>query len=360
MIEIKNYNSLDAILVEDDYIYVVFITEEFIPKVDYIIEKFKGKEFYGVIVPHIIVNKDVFYSSVSVMKLDKDCSLLRVLNMKELKDEEIEFLKGIESRTILLFVDGISKYFENLINNINGILDKSIKVIGAGLGYKDFSHKFTIFDQDNRYTDHSLIIGLEQNIRMGFSHGWKPIYGPLVVTKSQENILYELNGEPAFEIYKSVLKEIDGESITEDNFVEIARNYPFAMLSFSNEDLIIRDPIRVNSDGSIQIVSSINEMESLYIMKGEKDELIESSCRFAKDLFVNNSGGIGLIFDCISRLIFLGDDFKKEIEAIYRCSKLENLELFGVSSIGEITNSKFSDIKIFNKITLMGIVDGKR
>ena len=98
--------------------------------------------------------------------------------------------------------------------------------------------------------------------------GGNQLYNPLVVTKSKENILYELNGEPAFEIYKKVLYEIDEQVITKENFFKIAKNYPFAMLSFSNEDLIVRDPVKANDDGSIQIVSSINEMESLYIMRG--------------------------------------------------------------------------------------------
>lgn len=359
MIEITNYNNIDNILVEDDKNYIIFITEDFISKIDDIRKKFKNINFYGVIVPHIIVNKDFFYSSIAVMKLERTNIQLKILNMAELSSEEKLFLSNINKNSIILFVDGISKYFKNLINNLNNILDKNIKVIGAGLGYKDFSHKFTIFDEDKTYVDHSLIIGIDQNIYMGFSHGWKPIYGPLVVTKSKENILYELNGEPAFEVYKKVLKEIDNQDINKENFFEIAKNYPFAMLSFANEDLIVRNPVSINDDGSIQIVSSIDEMESLYIMKGEKDKLIESSCKFANELFVCNSKGISLIFDCISRLIFLGDEFKKEIETIYKCGKQENLKLFGISSIGEITNLKFSDIKIFNKTILMGIIDDK-
>lgn len=268
MIEIKNYNSIDEIKIEEEDNYIVFITEDYILKLENIREKFKNRTFYGAVVPYIITNKSIFYSSIAVIKLKKEKSLFKLLNMKEISNDEKKFLENINSKSILLFVDGLSRYFEKLVNNLNDSLNKRVKVIGAGLGYKDFSHKFTIFDKDDTYKDHSLITGIDQNIRMGFSHGWKPIYSPLVVTKSKENILYELNGEPAFEIYKKVLYEIDEQVITKENFFKIAKNYPFAMLSFSNEDLIVRDPVKANDDGSIQIVSSINEMESLYIMRG--------------------------------------------------------------------------------------------
>ncbi len=347
--KIEIFEHFDEVKLIENREYVIFITEEFIED----IEKLKKKEFkvYVIVVPYIIYNKKCLDKGVMIWEIED--GRVKIFDMQ--KDFEYNF----KNNSIIVFCDGISAYFENFIDRLNNKINANEKVLGAGIGYKDFSHKPTIFDGKSFLKDQALIIGLDLDFDIDFSYGWKPLYGPLVATKTKDNILYELNSEPAFDVYKKILKEIEDVEIDKDNFFDIAKSYPFAIMSYSMDNLIIRDPIGVNEDGSIQIVSSIDEMESLYIMKGNKKELIDSSCRFADRLFKNSSKRKAFIFDSISRVIFLGNDFNKEIESIFTCSHKNNLEIVGIASIGEITNIHFDKIKILNKTNLIGAYNEK-
>ena len=150
------------------------------------------------------------------------------------------------------------------------------KVMGTGVGSRNLVPQACIFDHKEVYQNHALLIGTSFKLDLGVRHGWHPLYGPLVVTKSEKNLVYEINGEPAFEVYKQALKEKEQVEITPKNFTEIARAYPFGIASFKEDEFIIRDPISVNPDKSLTIVSSIPAFSTVFIMKGTPSNLINA------------------------------------------------------------------------------------
>ncbi|GAB6045797.1 FIST N-terminal domain-containing protein [Caminibacter profundus] len=352
MISLNVYKTLSKIKVKKGEKYILFLTEEFLNDLPKIQEKFINTDFKGAIIPYFILNNKLINKGIAVLKFNKKESYSLIVSMKEFKEKE--YLLKNKRKSFFIFVDGLSEYFEHFIDSLNEFIDENTYILGGGVGYKNLLSKPTIFDKNGIYKDHALIIGTNFKISIGISHGWKPIYGPLVVTKAKNNIIYELNNEKAFDVYQKIIYDIENVEIKPDDFYSIAMKYPFGISNFFNEEYIIRDPIQVKSDKSLQIVSSVKEMDTLYIMKGEKENLINSTCDMSKKLFTTFPTNESLIIDCISRVLFLQDAFEKEIEAVYNCSENNNLKLFGFTSIGEITNYGQDKITIFNKTTLLG------
>ena len=344
--EVEVYSSVEEIEIKNNK-YFILITEEFVKDIPKLRKKLKDVEFKGAIVPYLIFQKNLINKGIILISF-KNFEMV-IVSMKQLN------CKIYKSNSIYCFVDGLSAYMESFFEEINSQIGDDTIVFGGGVGYKNFEHKEVIFDKENFYKDHAVLIYTNVKTIIDYAHGWKPLYGPFVVTKVDKNILYELNGENAFNVYKETLKKFANIEVNENNFSEISKSYPFGIFNFSDENFIIRDPIKIYDKNAIQIVSSVKEMDTLYIMSGNKNDLINSACALSRRVFksitkVNNA----LLLDCISRVIFLENRFEEEIQNIYKCAEIKNINLVGFTTIGEITNYGYDNIKVLNKTTLLG------
>jgi hypothetical protein len=90
-------------------------------------------------------------------------------------------------------------------------------------------------------------------------------------------------------------------------------------------------------------------------LKGNPDNLVEAAGRTARSLSVmqmQEENGSVLLFDCISRALFLGDDFSKELESIGN-NLYKKDAFFGALTIGEICSNPNGQVKFLNKSTVL-------
>ena len=354
LLDLEVFTSIEEVNYEKNERYMVFITEDF--KEDYLkfFENSNHAVQAGVIVPHLIVNTQLIHSGIALLKLKQSNTFVELLDMHEPVQKLIEKISEYDVQNLFLFVDGLSSHFETFISNINEELDSDkVSVVGSGVGVKDLTAQPVVFNRTGIFQNHAIALGTNLTFTGSVQHGWHSMYGPLVVTKSKDNIIYELNGQNAFDVYKKTLEELEGVSISSKNFFEIAKSYPLGVMTFSDSEFIIRDPISVNADGSIVIVSSVEEYNSLFIMKGEKKTLIDSSKKLSDEVFAKTNSQSAILFDCISRVLFLEEEFQEELTALFPQNR-PDCQLFGLTCIGEITNINFNSIKILNKTTLLG------
>jgi hypothetical protein len=346
--KITYYHSLEEIKTSGNYPLLYLVTET----IDMAELRAKVQQpFYGAIVPHIIANNQLYHDGILEISFDDhDNVTFYLLDMK--KRPNVQFKPN---STLMMFSDLLNSFFEPFLEQLGRLLTTQT-IFGSGVGGRSLTPIPSIFDQNQSYQCYSLIVEIKAPIYVGVKHGWKPLYGPLVVTKSKDNIIYELNNEPAFEVYAKVLRDIDDQEITVDNFFDIAKAYPFGILSYTRNEFIVRDPLQPTDEQALLMVSSIEPNETVYIMKGDHTGLIEAAVDNARLTLSPHPSHIHLLFDCISRVLYMGDDFIKEIEAI--AAETSGMKpIFGITSIGEITNEGFSSIKIFNKTNLLGSID---
>lgn len=343
--KITYYTDIQEIEINKDVSYLYFITE------DINLEELRllnNSTFFGAIVPHLIVKENLYESGIlQVVFNNNELIDFYILDMKKASIPSFN-----DSSTLIILSDTLNEYFEPFIHTLNEKISTQ-KVFGSGVGSKQFIPIASLFDNRGCYETHSLIIEISLAIQIGVKHGWEAIYGPLVVTKSKNNIIYELNNEPALDVYRKILKDLDGLELKEDNFFDITKAYPLGILSYTQNEFIIRDPLQIIDEDAILMVSSIKENETVYIMKGEHSNLIEAASLNTKNIVSNNPNNVYLLFDCISRVLYMDKDFKKELKAVSSLVS-EGTSLYGITSIGEFTNNGFSEIKIFNKTNLIG------
>jgi hypothetical protein len=170
------------------------------------------------------------------------------------------------------------------------------------------------------HTGTVVALGMKGNIKMGIGikHGWTPIGIPRKVTKSKGAILYELDGRPAINIYEEYFGDLANEIKTE-KLAKLAITYPLGMRIEGHDEMLIRDALTVDNDGSITCTAEIPEGSEIQLMIGSHEEAIKVANEAAKKAIGDLEGSsvkAVLVFSSIARWKLFGDRAGEEIVAI--------------------------------------------
>jgi len=252
----------------------------------------------------------------------------------------------------LMFYDALINNVEDFIDCLFECLDHGITIAGGGAGNIDFIQRPCLFTNSGLLANAVLLVSLPRKLTTSVAHGWTKIEGPFLVSEAQGKTVQSLNYRPAFEVYSEIIESTSDHKFQADNFFDIAKNFPLGIEDINN-NLIVRDLI-LTTNNHLQLIGSIPVNSMVYILGGDTNKLISSSEKAAINLFstpTKSTTQISMVFDCISRVVFMEDEFDKELQIINKYCPSSSL--FGVLSIGEIANSESSAIRLLNKSTVI-------
>lgn len=252
-------------------------------------------------------------------------------------------------RALLVLENFDSPITTEVIQGATDVLGPLCPLIGGADG-----HRFR-FLNDQIIADElvAALLCSSRPIGIGVAHGWTPCERPLVVTRSAGNLIYELDGQPAFEAYRQMWAE-EAFDLTSEQFPAFAAAHPFGLPRASGEYLI-RDPYRVHPDGAIECAAVVPEHSVAHVMNGEPDTLL-AAARAAAARAVESLAGhppaAAFIFDCISRLQYLREKALAEIEGIRDVIGRE-IPVIGMFSYGEIAPPPESGLTVLHNKTVV-------
>lgn len=315
-----------------------------------------NKPVFGGVFPELIYNSERYNEGVMFLEINYSVSP-SVINLKS--DNIDTYIQQIansaseinfEYNSIYVFLDAFSSNKLSFVNALYDFFGTTVKYIGGGAGRLSFKQEPCLIKGSEIYADSALVVFSAKDHSIGVAHGWEPISEPIKVSKAEKNIVYELNWKPAFEVYKNIVESHSNQKFTTDNFFDIAKSYPLGISKLDTE-LIVRDPLFVGDNNSLVIVDEVPQGDFVQILNGNKDSLIKSA-GIASDTAINRASDNDLsamfCIDCISRVLYLQNDFGSEIQKI---SDRNNLN--GILTIGEIANSGDGYLDIFNKTVVV-------
>ncbi len=318
---------------------------------------------FGGIFPAVIHDNKKMDKGTIVVGLHTTPDVYRVTDLSTSSqglDEAIEKITPASdnAKTMFVFIDGYSQKICSLIDSLYTIFGLQFNYIGGGAGSinpsaLDMTNTPCIMTNNGLIKDSAVLALVDIESGVGASHGWHKISGPYKVTETSGNEIKSLDWRPAFELYKEVINKHCGKTITNENFFDVAKSFPFGISRLGSE-IIVRDPFTVEGD-SLIVATEIPQESFVDILAGNTESIIHAaklSYKEARDSYHGESEKTILLIDCISRALFLGDDFDLEIEAV----RPNNLPLIGVLSLGEIANSGKSYMELYNKTCVVGIL----
>lgn len=294
----------------------------------------KGIFKHGFAILLISLNPQTFLNFASIKDLSKKTPIAAG---RELGEKLLYGCKDVRRSLSLIFSDGLATDLTSLINGLQENLGRSFPLIGASASDNfAFAKTFQYFNNEV-LTDSccGLLFGGKINFGLGIKHGWKALGKIRCVTKSEGNIIKEIDGEPAVKLYEDYLAKSTLELAKELRRISIF--YPIGIYLQGEKEYLLRNIISIKDDGSLVTQGDIPQDSQIRLMIGTKDSCLAAtaaSCEEAKKNLGSQKTKFVMVFDSASRFTLLGRQYTKELETIKTVFG-ENTPLMGIYTYGE-------------------------
>lgn len=339
-------------LFSKDHLNLVLVAENTALDLLSLIEEAKknGIQIAGGIFPGLIHDCDRQDRGLIIQYLDINSKVSVDTHLTELKSQKKLPEWSQEYHSALILIDGLSAGISNFLESVYEFYGNKLTYVGAGCGSLSLMQKPCLFTNDGVFFDAAILIMLSRKMTIGVKHGWKRIAGPFIANKTTGNVLHEINWEAAFDVYSQKIAPYAKIPIDKSNFFEIAKGFPFGILREGYED-VVRDPVLTNDEQTLTCVGEVANNTSVNILKGESEDLIRAAEEATLEAIKYSVPRSAFVVDCISRSLFLEDNFVEELKVVNNVLSLKNekLTLEGVLSLGEISSYGDGYIEFFNK-----------
>ena len=227
--------------------------------------------------------------------------------------------RGLASSTTVLLADTLTSPAEWLVGHMRKLCKPHHRIVGGAPG-DDGALKATYAGVPGHADIDSataLHLFTRQPWGIGVEHGLRPVTEKKVVTKAKGAVIEEIDGKPAFRMFEDYIRE-QGLHVPADKMVEFVIRNELGVFFF--DDICkVRAIHQIRPDGALVSTGEIPEGSAICIVTGTPAELVSASRHAAEEARQGLKGGKAagvLVFSCFCRTLILGNEFKREVEAI--------------------------------------------
>jgi hypothetical protein len=235
---------------------------------------------------------------------------------------------------IMIFSDGSLVNGSELTKGLSKAAGNIL--VTGGLAGDDANFKSTLVGLNQNPTEGNIIAigfyGDKLVVTHGSQGGWDMFGLERTVTKSEANVLYEINGESALDLYKKYL----GPDV--ENLPASALLFPLALTIPGLSEPIVRTILSIDEEKkTMTFAGDIPKGSQVRLMKANFDNLIEASSNAAENsLLKNKEPDFAMLISCVGRKLILGPRTEEEVEAVSEAFS-NHTTIAGFYSYGEIS-----------------------
>jgi len=262
----------------------------------------------------------------NIENFENDIALGKAI-YKELANNDLSYLYIIS--------DGQLINGSNLVNGLKRNLDGNTLITGGLAGDGAQFEKTLVGLNEAPQSGNVVAVGFYGNslkVGYGSNGGWSSFGPDRVITKSNQNVLYELDGKSALALYKEYL----------GNFAKklpaSALYFPLN-LSLPTGESLVRTILSINEeDQSMTFAGNMPEEMKARLMKSHLHKLINGAEIAVDNSLVNfekEKPNLAIVVSCVGRKIIMKQNVDEEVEVL-RHSLGDNCTITGYYAYGEI------------------------
>jgi len=276
------------------------------------------------------------------------------VNSFELGKSLSQKLNKVNLKHILIFADGQLVNSDELLSGLQLEINENVLISGGVAGDGNEFNQTLVGLNDNIQNGNVVLIGLYGNhIKIGTAHhgGWDIFGVEKMITKSDENVLHEIDQESALDLYKKYLGPYA------EQLPASALLFPISIKSEDNDSYIVRTILSIDEKNkTMTFAGNVPEGSKIRFMKSNVDRLIHAATRAGEDAVKimedkKVKTTFALLISCVGRRLALDTRAEEEVEAAI-ASFSDDVLIGGFFSYGEIAPNRRNGISYLHNQTM--------
>lgn len=321
-------------------------------------EKFTNAQIISASTSGEIIGASIYEDSAVLTAIEFEktaikCVKTRVtdhINSFETGKYLINELEGNDLTAAFIISDGTLINGSELVNGLNTNNSQNIYITGGLAG--DAARFKQTFTGLNEMPSNGNVIAVGfygNNLKVGHGSfgGWDEFGKERTITKSDKNILYEIDGKCALDLYKEYLgsyaDELPGSALL----------FPISLKNVGTENNLVRTILSIDEEKkSMTFAGNMPEGSKVRLMKANFTKLIEASSVAANYSLLQlkeQTPQLAILISCVGRKLILQEKCFEELEAVKDVLGDQTI-ITGFYSYGEISPlNSFSNCELHNQ-----------
>lgn len=276
----------------------------------------------------------------SAISFEKSSVRISVKDL-EVSEDEIAFTKALveplvypDLKHVFILSQGLHVNGSSIAKGANEAVGYKIPITGGLAGDGVLFEETWVIANDEAKENRVVAVGFygdSISVTNGCFAGWKEFGVLRTITKSEKNIVYEIDHQPALALYKKYLGDYAKD------LPHSGLRFPINIRQYVEDKAIVRSVLAVDEAAqSLIFAGDVPEGSLSRLMKIDIDALIDGA-ETAATLTgpVPKKKALGLVVSCVGRRAVLDQLIDEELEAIFGVLG-DNVSLIGFYSYGEL------------------------
>lgn len=298
------------------------------------------------------IDGEIGEESAAVLLMDMNPECFRLDFVETGSDTTRQIARQIGERGLQAFTKpafivasgGISTDGEMIVQGIEDVIGADIPIFG-GMAGDDFTMTGTFVFTNGAVSSNGIVALILDNERINVqglaTSGWKPVGTVRTITRSEGNVVYSIDNEPALDVvvrYMGVAKDLDA---WKDVIVNVGAEFPM-QLQREGAAPVLRAPLYANqTDRSLICAGSVPQGSKIRFSLPPDFDIIDkvvAECNEVKEL--EPEADALIMFSCKARHLSLGPMVSDEIDQIVNVWNSPMVGFFSYGEIGKTVRGK--------------------
>jgi hypothetical protein len=291
-----------------------------------------------------IAGIEVHENSISVIAIEfeKSSFVVRSGNIlqhnkkaKPLGEELFKTMPKENLKHLFVISEGSFVNGNDLIDGLEMEMTTHIPITGGLCGDDSRFEKTIASYKENPKIGEVVLIGFYgESLDISFASfgGWTPFGPERKITSSRGNVLFEIDGKPALDLYKFYL----GNKASQ--LPKASLLYPLKVISEGKKEAVVRTILNISEENNAMILAGDVPLNSrVQLMMASVDAIAQGAQKAAQIALENRKkpAELALIVSCIGRKLVMNQRVEEEIERVQE--EIGNkVSIAGFYSYGEI------------------------